>query len=174
MADRSNTVRWVIGNAARILPAAASALLACWTWRLVAGFTHLEAEFQTVMPASQWWRYMVSPFLPLTVASLSLLALALGPMRTTVQHRLAMTALLACVAAAFVPAGFAHDLGHCVLEGCSERLGYTHLIACAEAGGFAVFWMLLILSLGPKRAKTTQSCPATTPLRMIGKGETVM
>lgn len=164
-----NISRLALCNAARILPAAASALLACWTWRLVTGFTHLEAEFQTVMPASQWWRYMVSPFLPLTVASLSLLALALGPMRTAVQHRLAMTALLACVAAAFVPAGFAHDLGHCVLRECSERLGYAHLIACAEAGGFAAFWMLLILSLGPECAKTTRSCPATTPSQMPGR-----
>lgn len=157
-----------LGNAARILPAAAFALLAYWTSRLVVGFTHLDAEFRTVMPASQWWRYMVSPFLPLTVANLSLLALALGPMRTAVQHRLGMTALLACVAAAFVPGGFAHDMGHCVLGECSERLGYTHIIACAVAGGFAIFWMLLTASLAPKCAKTTQSCPETTPSRTPG------
>jgi hypothetical protein len=136
----------------RLLLFGASLSAMQWIWRLSTGLNQWQSHFQEVMDAATYQRYLLSPFVPLVLAGLSSMTLGLFPLQRTPLRLVGIVCALSPLLALLTPFGFEHDMGHCVLEECSHRLGEIHLWRCLWVAGAATVGAVLVGALAAPNA----------------------
>ena len=136
----------------RLLLVGASLSAMQWLWRLSTGLNQWQSHFKEGMDAGTYQRYLLSPFVSLVLASLSSMTLGLFRLQGTPLRLVGIVCALSSFLALLTPFGFEHDMGHCVLEECSDRLGDIHLWRCLCVAGAAIVGVVLVGALAAPNA----------------------